>query len=106
MISGAQNGADRCAARQLFFGPPAPGCGENAPADSGATEWTQELWKRARARFYPIARYAAHPVVSKALAFCRPCDSSMTKPRTEELGAGISVWTNREPLAHLILIFL
>eukprot|EP00962_Isochrysis_galbana_P035235 scaffold12034_cov155-Isochrysis_galbana.AAC.2 len=77
-----------------------PSNGQGLPADAGATEWNQELWKRARARFYPIARYAAHPVVSKALAFCRPCDASMTKPRTEELGAGISVWTNENGCAY------
>eukprot|EP00962_Isochrysis_galbana_P000230 scaffold59_cov119-Isochrysis_galbana.AAC.5 len=77
-----------------------PSNGQGLPADAGATEWNQELWKRARARFYPIARYAAHPVVSKALAFCRPCDASMTKPRTEEVGAGISVWTNENGCAY------
>eukprot|EP00962_Isochrysis_galbana_P043448 scaffold16555_cov130-Isochrysis_galbana.AAC.6 len=34
-----------------------PSNGQGLPADAGATEWNQELWKRARARFYPINPY-------------------------------------------------
>jgi hypothetical protein len=77
-----------------------PTGGQGLPANSGATEWNMDLWSRARARFYAFSKYAAHPVVNRALAYCRPCDSTMTKPRVDELGTNIVNWTNENGCAY------
>jgi hypothetical protein len=71
-----------------------PAKGQGLPVSSGETEWTRDTWRRARARFAEFERYAEHPVVRQALAYCRPCEVTMTQPRTEALGSNIATWTN------------
>jgi hypothetical protein len=87
------------------FRPPRRNCsypsgGQGLPANSGSTEWNADLWGRARARFYSYGKYAAHPVVSRALAHCRPCDATMTKPRVDDLRRDVTQWTNETGCAY------
>jgi hypothetical protein len=55
---------------------------------------------RARARFYSFGKYAAHPVISRALAHCRPCDATMTKPHVDDLRRDVTEWTNETGCAY------
>jgi hypothetical protein len=80
--------------------PPSDGVG--LPPNLGFTAWDESLWRRARAKVSVFARLASHPTCDAALAKCRPCDESMTKPRIDDIqpvASGVA-WTNENECAY------